>query len=344
MHRVGALVAAEAPGGLRPGTPEQQPGAARRGALPRAAPDLVSVITPTCASRAVFHENLYQCFLWQSHQNVELLVVDDGPGPPSPFLQAVCARDTRVRYLRVAEGTSIGEKRNYAVDRARGAVVAHFDDDDLYGPRYVEIMLAHLRASGAELIKIASWGWYDLRRGVYAWYDGEADGDHGRLYGYGFTYVYVRLAVSAVRFPDQDFGEDYQLVLRAMACGVSVHLVRPEAPTRPDEVHVVHVIHGRNTSSSFATRRLRASALNDVFDGFGRSMLREMEWALEREQERNRPQQPLSSLSQCTSEQVEECNTQTFSVRLLEECMGLQHGFFDNSPAGTPVTVSAVKC
>ena len=35
------------------------------------------------------------------------------------------------RYVQAKKGMSIGEKRNLALEIASGAVIAHFDDDDL---------------------------------------------------------------------------------------------------------------------------------------------------------------------------------------------------------------------
>lgn len=107
---------------------------------------LVSVISPTTSDRHWAHEQLYRCFSWQTWPNKELLVIDDGP-IPSPFFQQLVG-DARVTYTHrpanrppVAAAPSetsgrerLGEKRNRLCAAARGALIAHFDDDDLYLP------------------------------------------------------------------------------------------------------------------------------------------------------------------------------------------------------------------
>lgn len=220
----------------------------------------MSVVTPTCARRHRFHEALYRCFAWQRHPAKELVVVDD-PGPPSPFFAAL--KDARVRYVQAdAPGESVGAKRNRALALARGDAVAHFDDDDLYLPGYLGDMLRRLDEGPADVVKLSAWFWYDLSSDVLARYDGVADGDHSRLYGYGFSYLYRRERALAVGFPDRSFGEDYEFCLRSMSAGGSVMHFKDSAKSPT----VLHIVHGRNTSNCFVTQQVPVSELPRLFD------------------------------------------------------------------------------
>ena len=54
----------------------------------------------------------------------------------------------------------VGAKRNALVAWAKGAVVAMFDDDNLYGGQFLDIMLRHLMDSGARLVSLSGfWGY-----------------------------------------------------------------------------------------------------------------------------------------------------------------------------------------
>eukprot|EP00238_Polyblepharides_amylifera_P004414 CAMPEP_0196574730 /NCGR_PEP_ID=MMETSP1081-20130531/4380_1 /TAXON_ID=36882 /ORGANISM="Pyramimonas amylifera, Strain CCMP720" /LENGTH=166 /DNA_ID=CAMNT_0041892837 /DNA_START=341 /DNA_END=841 /DNA_ORIENTATION=+ len=134
---------------------------------------------------------------------------------------------------------------------AKGEVVAHFDDDDFYHPDYLDHMLSRMQGLQADVLKLSQWMWYDLASRKLALFDGLSDGDHSRLYGYGFSYLYKRAAILDVQFEAMNFGEDYEMVCRAMADGRAVRHCK--AP--PGLNLVLHVLHGHNTSSCFATKQ-----------------------------------------------------------------------------------------
>lgn len=230
---------------------------------------MVSVVTPTTSKRADFHATLYACFRWQTHEPRELVVLDTGPTPSPFFTSAAVAGDRRVRYIhREADmptptGAPTGAKRNELVELARGDVIAHFDDDDCYGPTYVSTMLAALTASRASLVKLSSWAWLDAARFMQrrdrdcvAWFDstidkrkGVADGYtaagwHSRKWGYGFSFVYTRAAAAAYRFPSTFLGEDYDFVMRLLHHGEPCLAAADD----PDCALVLHVVHNNNSS------------------------------------------------------------------------------------------------
>ena len=138
---------------------------------------MVSVICPTSDRRRVFHPLVYECFRLQTYEPRELVIVDSG-SKPSFFFSEKSREDPRVIYrffyvsdsketdpmaavilhngwteataemikrkkgieFKPQSGWSLGLKRNLACHLACGAVIAHFDDDDIYAPRY----LAHM--------------------------------------------------------------------------------------------------------------------------------------------------------------------------------------------------------
>uniref|UniRef100_A0A7S1KXB0 Glycosyltransferase 2-like domain-containing protein n=1 Tax=Alexandrium catenella TaxID=2925 RepID=A0A7S1KXB0_ALECA len=109
---------------------------------------LVSVICPTTGSRSCFHPFLWHCFEKQEHAPRELVVIDTSEEEPSAFFEEKARSDSRLLYkhFRVPEKKwCIGLKRNLACYLASGDVIAHFDDDDMYGDIYLETMLRYLR-------------------------------------------------------------------------------------------------------------------------------------------------------------------------------------------------------
>jgi glycosyltransferase involved in cell wall biosynthesis len=106
---------------------------------------LVSVIVPTynrayCLARAV------DSALGQTHQNVEVILIDDGStdNTAAQVLEKY-GSEARVRYTHQAN-TGISGARNAGISRARGEYVALLDSDDVWLPWKLEAQLACMHA------------------------------------------------------------------------------------------------------------------------------------------------------------------------------------------------------
>ena len=86
-----------------------------------------------------------RCWKAQTHVERELVVVDDGEAGPGA---RSCDGTPGGRSLHVPEPT-LGAKPNLGAEAARGEILAKWDDDDWYGPRYLETALAALAACPA---------------------------------------------------------------------------------------------------------------------------------------------------------------------------------------------------
>ena len=216
---------------------------------------LVSCICPTTPSRAWAFETAYASFCRQTYARTELLVFETG-GDPSPFWRDVAARDARVRYAHARDDAPLGAKRNRLVRDARGEVVAHVDDDDYYGPRYLSAMVGALRAGAASLVKLSTFACVDARTNALSLYEPLRDAgggspgtapaavsDAARLsyfWGYGWSYVYLRSLALASPFDDaRHCGEDYAFVAAAAAKGRVVRALR-DAGDDPVACRAVH--------------------------------------------------------------------------------------------------------
>jgi glycosyltransferase involved in cell wall biosynthesis len=80
-----------------------------------------------------------RCYALQTYPNRELIVVDDGDAEPADqtAIEAVGGR-----LIRVEPGTPLGTKLNHGARAARGMFCQKMDDDDWYGPTFIETMVA----------------------------------------------------------------------------------------------------------------------------------------------------------------------------------------------------------
>src|SRR4051812_30983755 len=105
-------------------------------------PPLVSAVLTT-RDRPRFLSQALKCFRHSLYPNRELIVVDDGEVYP---VDKTAVETEGGRLIRVAPGTSIGEKLNRGLEFARGQWCQKMDDDDWYGPSYLSLMMQAMAA------------------------------------------------------------------------------------------------------------------------------------------------------------------------------------------------------
>ena len=108
----------------------------------------VAVVIPAYNAQKTLGRTL-DSVLAQSHERLEVLVVDDGSCDETAALaQQYAARDGRVRLLSQENG-GVARARNLGLQAAAADFVAFVDADDLWHPRKIEKQLAALMANPA---------------------------------------------------------------------------------------------------------------------------------------------------------------------------------------------------
>ncbi|KAH8055635.1 hypothetical protein JL722_7975 [Aureococcus anophagefferens] len=172
----------------------------------------------------------------------ELVVFDTGAAP-SPFFAAL--DDGRVRYVHSTNTKlGLGAKRNKCVELAAGAVVACFDDDNVYGPDYLATMLAHLRHSGARCVCLVRWTTYSVADDAFYVEGAKWSGIHHLRSANGETLVYRKPDRAAPvvgdvdEYPaDRNVDEDRVAMFTALS---------HDLDDTPANIFL-HMEHGRNT-------------------------------------------------------------------------------------------------
>jgi endonuclease/exonuclease/phosphatase family metal-dependent hydrolase len=169
----------------------------------------VSIVVPTYPPRHIYHELLYETFLAQDYpeNKLELIIFDNGP-KKSVFFGSQELK--RVTYYHIEDKISLGQKRNWLVEHAKGSVILSFDDDDFYGHNYVSFMTKKILSNKKyNLIKLISWPMASL-------------GPKSNLlefdfvkpnftnFGWGFNWVYKKdiFTKSNCRFGDENYAEE----------------------------------------------------------------------------------------------------------------------------------------
>ena len=126
---------------------------------------LISCIMPT-AGRAAYVAQSVGYFLAQDYPNKELVIAynkdsdlpDGWAAYPQYYLPA------NIRVVRVATKI-IGAKRNEACRHTLGAIIAQWDDDDIYNTQRLSLQAAPIIAGATDITGLQQFVFYDATTG-----------------------------------------------------------------------------------------------------------------------------------------------------------------------------------
>lgn len=170
---------------------------------------LISVVCVT--SRARFLGSAMANYRRQAYPNRELILIVNTDDGLSEIAIEACA-DLHQANVVEAPAISVGACRNLGVDAANGAIVAMFDDDDLYGPNYLTEAVALLVQTGAQMVGKLSYIWIDGSLGVFRYCRPPGPWSESIPTLSGNTQVFPRSVHApflGLDYSDSSLGEDY---------------------------------------------------------------------------------------------------------------------------------------
>jgi GT2 family glycosyltransferase len=108
---------------------------------------LVSIILPT-KNRNKQLKYAIESIVNQTYQNWELMLIDDGDSAGSIFNEY--RNDNRIFYTKNDESQGVCGARNIGLMKSSGKFIAYLDDDNVWRPRYLELMLERMIDAGAD--------------------------------------------------------------------------------------------------------------------------------------------------------------------------------------------------
>jgi glycosyltransferase involved in cell wall biosynthesis len=94
---------------------------------------LVSILTPTYNRRLFIPQYLKNIYRQNYLGDFEILIADDGEEP----IEDLLSKDKRIRYFKLGERKTLGFKRNFLAEQAKGQILINLDDDDYYPPNRI---------------------------------------------------------------------------------------------------------------------------------------------------------------------------------------------------------------
>jgi glycosyltransferase involved in cell wall biosynthesis len=104
---------------------------------------LVSVIIPAFNAANHIRQTLISV-LGQTHQTLEVIVVDDGStDATAAIVEQFVKKDARIQLIRQSN-SGVGAARNMAIGKAHGKYIAPLDADDVWSPKKLENQVARM--------------------------------------------------------------------------------------------------------------------------------------------------------------------------------------------------------
>ena len=105
---------------------------------------LVTLCTPTF-NRRPFIPIMLRCFENQTYpkDKIEWLIVDDG----TDKIEDLVSHIPQIKYFKFDEKMTLGKKRNFLNDKAKGDIIVFIDDDDYYPPERISHAVEVLKAN-----------------------------------------------------------------------------------------------------------------------------------------------------------------------------------------------------
>jgi hypothetical protein len=104
----------------------------------------VTLCTPTF-NRRPFIPIMLRCFENQTYpkDKIEWLIVDDG----TDKIEDLVSHIPQIKYFKFDEKMTLGKKRNFLNDKAKGDIIVFIDDDDYYPPERISHAVEVLKAN-----------------------------------------------------------------------------------------------------------------------------------------------------------------------------------------------------
>ena len=113
---------------------------------------LVSIITPAYNSAKFIAETI-QSVQNQTHENWEMIVVDDGSSDETvAIVQAFIDKDKRIQCYKLAQNSGPAVARNFAIEKAKGAFMTFIDADDIWFPNFIENSIKTIEKTGVSFV------------------------------------------------------------------------------------------------------------------------------------------------------------------------------------------------
>jgi cellulose synthase/poly-beta-1,6-N-acetylglucosamine synthase-like glycosyltransferase len=186
--------------------------------------DSVGVSVITCTRRPDSLNNIFENYARQKQKIKELIIIlHDNSIDPNIWNEEK-NKYIHVRIFQLDENISLGKCLNFAAAHAAYGIIAKFDDDDYYGPKYLNDTIKAFYDVEAEVIgKLTSYVYFQKEKILAIRHLGNENSYVRRIDGPSI--IFKKSVLAKVRFRDISRGEDNWFCRDCLKRGIKIFSV-----------------------------------------------------------------------------------------------------------------------
>lgn len=185
----------------------------------------VTIITST--NRPHFMQNVFDNYKQQIWRKKELIIVLNRDDMKMNQWKKKFKKLSNVSIYRVKEKKHLGACLNYAIIKAKHGYIAKFDDDDYYGPYYLQDLMAAMHNNNIDIVGKKSYYIYLHEKGALTLHFPLKNNKFTRHLA-GGSLLFKRKIFEKVKFPnDRRKGSDSEFLRRCRSKGFKIYSADP---------------------------------------------------------------------------------------------------------------------
>lgn len=181
----------------------------------------VSIITSTVKPQ--FMDNVFKNYCRQNWGEKELIIILNKDEMELDTWKQEAEKYENVSVYQLSEELTLGECLNFGIDQSRYNYVAKFDDDDYYGPNYLNQAMEAFARTDAVIVG---------KRTIYMYFEKEKilticstgfENQYIKKVLKGGTIVLDKRIYPQIKFPTKNLGEDVGIQRQCIAQGLKMY-------------------------------------------------------------------------------------------------------------------------
>ncbi|MEK4512672.1 glycosyltransferase [Paenibacillus sp. FSL K6-2524] len=184
---------------------------------------MVSIIC--CTMRNSFMKNIFQNYERQNIKKKEMIIVLNRDHMDIEKWKKKAAEYKNVSVYQLSEINTLGKCMNYGITKAKYNIIAKFDDDDYYAPKYLKESLNALNDTKASVVgKDTSFLYFEGEEALMLYREGSENNYCRKVKG--GTLVFLKSVWDRVKFDERRInGSDYHFLRKCSRKGYEIYSV-----------------------------------------------------------------------------------------------------------------------
>lgn len=188
----------------------------------------------TCTNKTQYLDNIFKNYERQDYEKKELIIILNKNNIDVNIWRKRAEQSNNVRVFHIDEKITLGQCLNFGVKQAKYEIIAKFDDDDYYAPRYITDSIRAFEYTDADLIGKGSTYVYLESIKTLAIRDPQSENRYVRFVN-GSTMIFKKKIFNKVRFANVSVGEDVIFCRDCYTKGIKIY-----STSKSNHVYIRH--------------------------------------------------------------------------------------------------------